>query len=318
MNKYHQLSQQERYTITAFVIARKSKADIARELKRSPSTIGRELKRNKTHHDGFYRAELANSYARGRRHCSRRGSHFSPSQMKQVVELLEQDWSPEQISNHIKLEGSFLISHETIYHFILKDKKNGGNLYKHLRIMPKLRRKRYNSHDSRGILVGKRHISARPASVENRKIAGHWEGDTVIGRDLHHCILTLVERKSGFVIIKKMQSRTEAAVTWSALAAIREHEQSFKTITFDNGSEFNDYKILERTFPIKCYFATPYHSWERGTNENTNGLIRQYIPKGACMKNISQRFCNKIAFILNSRPRKRHGFKTPFEVYYGN
>jgi IS30 family transposase len=187
-----------------------------------------------------------------------------------------------------------------------------------MRIMPKQRRKRYNSKDSRGVLRGKRHISERPAEVELRQEPGHWEGDTVIGVDKRFSILTLVERRSGFAIIKKLKARTTIVVNAAAIQAISENRKMFKTITFDNGTEFHDYKQLEARFAIRCYFATPYHSWERGSNENLNGLIRQYVPKGACMKLLTQEQCNKIAADLNTRPRKRHGFKTPSEMYYAS
>jgi transposase, IS30 family len=315
MNKYHQLSQSERYTINILLQQRESIANIALFLKRSPSTIYRERSRNRSTHDNFYRAECAHEMATARRRRARRGSHFSKSQMRQVIALLKRKWSPEQIVDEILKRGIFTISHETIYKFILKDKKHGGLLYKHLRIMPKVRRKRYNTHDSRGILLGKRHISSRPKYIEKRKVLGHWEGDTVIGSDLHHCILTFVERKSGLVFIKKMKSRTVEEVTRSASAIIKKQPEMFKTITFDNGTEFHYYKVLERRFPIKCYFATQFHSWERGSNVNLNGLIRQYIPKGSCKRKITQAQCNWIARELNSRPRKRHGFLTPQEVY---
>jgi transposase, IS30 family len=232
-----------------------------------------------------------------------------------VITLLKEGWSPEQISNVLKIRGSLTVSHQTIYKYILNDRKHGGRLFKLLRIMPKVRRKRYNTKDSRGILPGKRHISTRPYEVETRKVLGHWEGDTVIGSDRHHCILTLVERKSGLVVIKKLNSRTTDSVTQAALPAIRERRANFKTLTLDNGTEFHDYKILEDHFPVKCYFATPYHSWERGSNENLNGLIRQYLPKGMCMSGVTQVHCDYIAFKLNSRPRKRHGYRTPQEVY---
>lgn len=191
-----------------------------------------------------------------------------------------------------------------------------GTLYKHLRIVPKRRRKRYNSHDSRGRLQGKRMIEERPPEIEHRTSIGHWEGDTVIGSDRHHCIVTLVERMTGFLIIKKIKARSVEEVNKACMEAIREHERNFKTITFDNGTEFHGYKKLEEAFPVICYFAHPYHSWERGTNENTNGLIRQYIPKKSCMKSISHTDCDRIAYKLNTRPRKRLGFKTPYELYY--
>jgi transposase, IS30 family len=315
LNKYQQLSQEERYTITYLLKRKSSHAQIARELNRSPSTIARELGRNRNTHDNKYRAEVANGYAIARRRRERRGSHFSQLQWNIVVKLVKKDWSPEQIVDHLKNHQTFTMSHETIYQYILYDKKHGGDLYKHLRIMPKRRRKRYNSRDSRGILPGKRHISTRPAIVETREELGHWEGDTVIGRDRRHCILTLVERKSGFVVIKKIKAKTTAEVSAAAIRSIRKHNRKFKTITFDNGTEFHGYKKIEEKFPILCYFATPYHSWERGTNENLNGLIRQYIPKRSCMRNISQSRCDWIAHRLNTRPRKRHGFKTPQEVF---
>jgi transposase, IS30 family len=315
MRRYHQLSQQERYTICALLISRKSEAEIARQMSRNPSTIGRELARNRCHSDSAYRSEIANSYAVARRRRERRGFHHTAEQWQQVIILLKEKWSPEQISNHLRLHGSFRISHETIYKYILHDKKHGGSLFKHLRCSPKLRRKRHNSKDSRGILPGKRHISERPHEVETRKSLGHWEGDTVVGRDLHHCILTLVERKSGFAIIKKMSSRTAASVIQAAVPAVEQHQANFKTITLDNGTEFHGYKALEDRFPMKCYFATPYHSWERGSNENLNGLIRQYLPKGVCMSGVTQAYCDYVALKLNSRPRKRHGYRTPQEVY---
>ena len=315
MSSYRQLSQEERYRITGLLISRRTDADIARALGRSQSTISRELARNRGNCDGAYRADLAHSYATARRRRERRGFHLTADQWEQVTTLLKEKWSPEQISNCLKMYGNFTVSHETIYRYILNDKKHGGTLFTHLRIMPKVRKKRYNTRDSRGILPGKRHISTRPPEVETRKQIGHWEGDTVIGRDLHHCILTLVERKSGLVVIRKMSSRTADSVTLAALPAIREHQANFKTLTLDNGTEFHDYKVLENYFPLKCYFATPYHSWERGSNENLNGLIRQYLPKGTCMSGVTQAHCDYIAFKLNSRPRKRHGFRTPQEVY---
>jgi transposase, IS30 family len=318
MNRYRQLSQDERYHITELRIRRQSKADIARALQRSPSTICRELERNKKLIDGKYRADLAHSYATTRRRRQRRGFHLAPHLWEDVVTLLKQDWSPEQISNYLRMNGSFTVSHETIYQYIYDDERNGGTLVRHLRIVTKTHRKRYRSRDSRGILPGKRHISERPPEVETRLQLGHWEGDTMIGSDLHHGILTLVERKSGFAIIKKLSSRTTASVTRAALDAIREHRATFRTITFDNGTEFHGYKVLEHHFSLKCYFATPYHSWERGSNENLNGLIRQYIPKKASMFAVTQAYCDAIANRLNARPRKRHGFRPPQEVYYGN
>jgi IS30 family transposase len=314
---YQQLSQEERYMIASLSRSRLSKAEIGRELGRSTSTITRELARNRCTHDDGYRAETAHSYATARRKRNRRGSQFSLEQWALVLRLIRNDFSPEQVSDVIREYCDFTISHETIYKYILYDKKKGGSLYTHLRIMPKNRRKRYNSHDSRGILPGKRNISTRPKEIELRDVIGHWEGDTVIGKDRHHCIVTLVERKTGFVIIKKVKARSAFEVTNACIQAIKEHKQKFLSITFDNGTEFHGYKAIEEAFPVTCYFANPYHSWERGTNENTNGLIRQYLPKHSCFKSITQADCDRIAYQLNTRPRKRLGFKTPQALYYG-
>lgn len=312
---YKQLSQEERYTIMAFLKTGYSLAAVARIIGRHKSTVSRELARNRRP-TGYYTPKVAHEYAVARRHKARRGSNFTKEQWQIILFLIRQDFSPEQVSNIILEHFGFTMSHETMYQYILYDKKHGGSIYKHLRFVPKRRRKRYNSHDSRGRLAGKLMINDRPAEINSRSSIGHWEGDTVIGSDRHHCIVTLVERKTGFVIIKKIHARTSAEVNKACIAAILEHGRKFISITFDNGTEFHGYKQLEELFPITCYFANPYHSWERGTNENTNGLIRQYIPKKSCMKKITQAKCDQIAYKLNTRPRKRLGYKTPHEVYY--
>ena len=312
---YHQLTQEERYLITAQLRCGYCPAQIARSLGRHRSTIGRELRRNATHHDGDYRAEKAHSYAVARRRRCRRRARFSATDMARVARLLRRRWSPEQVVGALKKRGTLSISHETIYRHIRWDKRAGGDLWRYTRIISKFGRKRYRSIDSRGVLPGKRSIAERPPEVEQRQQFGHWEADTVMGSDMHHCVLTLVERKTGYVIIKKLPARTKQAVTRAATRAIRRHCRNFKTLTLDNGTEFHDYAILEQRFPITIYFATPYHSWERGTNENLNGLLRQYLPKGTCMRNLTQARCDHIANDLNSRPRKRYGFDTPAALY---
>jgi len=254
--------------------------------------------------------------ARLRRSRGLQVCHFQQEHWDRVIELLERKWSPEQISDRLKLKGEFHISHETIYKYIRKDRKNGGSLFKHLRIMPKVRRKRYRSKDSRGILRNKKHISERPFEIDLRLNVGHWEGDTVVGPPgTKHCIVTLVDRKSGFVIIRKSKSRKAKDVTAACHRAITPHRDKFESITLDNGTEFHSYKKLEARHTLTCYFATPYHSWERGCNENTNGLIRQYIPKKAKFEYVTPQFCTWMSDQLNDRPRKRLGFRTPREVY---
>ena len=279
---------------------------------RNVSTISRELKRNKSV-NGRYAALHAQSYYRGRLRRSRSGTNFSSKQWQQVFRLLAKQFSPEQISGRLKLDGSLNISHETIYKYIWTDKKYGGELYKELRGSRKQRRKRYNSKDSRGRLAGKKMIDMRPAEVEKRLQLGHWEIDTVHGSG-RKAIVTLVERATGYALIGQLDSKRVAELNGRTSKLIRRTPELFKTITSDNGVEFHGYKKLERKHNLDFYFAFPYHSWERGTNENTNGLIRQYLPKGCSMEELTQRQCNMIAHRLNNRPRKRYNYMTPKEM----
>lgn len=316
MIQYTQLTQRERYLITHYRVKKFSQARIAHLLGRSPSTISRELARNKTKHDGDYRAFKAQSYATARRRRCQRGTQFSELHWSKISSLIRLRWSPEQVCGVLAKNDLLSISHETIYRYICKDRKAGGSLFRFTRGMTKRHQKKHTGREYRGTMPCKRHISERPAEIESRNTLGHWEGDTVIGSDRHACILTLVERKSGFVIIKKLNARNVSQTNRAAKKAIKAHRRCFKTLTLDNGTEFHGFKELEKQLGITCYFATPYHSWERGSNENMNGLIRQYLPKGSCMKNLTQKQRNAIARQLNSRPRKRHDFETPLDIYY--
>ena len=288
---------------------------IAELLGRHRSTIWRELKRNATKHDGYYRAEKAVYYTSGRRRRSRRNRRFDQNAFGMVVDYLREKWSPEQISACLKQSGDLLISHETIYRYVWRDRKEGGMLWKCLRRgSPKQKRKRYNAYDSRGRLSGKRSLAQRPNWIDKRKSFGHWEIDTVMGNDDQHCVLTLVERKTGYALVGKLTSRKKDATAKRTIQLIKESGLSFKTITSDNGTEFHAYKDVEEATGTKYYFAQPYHSWERGTNENFNGLLRQYLPKRKSMKRVTQKECEEIAHSLNSRPRKRHNWRTPIEM----
>lgn len=313
---YHQLTQEERYLISSALPLKLSHRQIAEHLARSPSTISREIGRNATAHDGAYRAEKAQSYAVARRRRTRRGPQFEETVLREVDEAIRMRWSPEQIVGTFRAQGWVVPSHETIYRRLRKDRRAGGLLYRFTRHMGKVGRKHYRSRPTRGVLLGKRHISERAGIVERRKRVGDWELDTVMGAGSSHCLLTFVERRSGFTLIRKLRARTKAETTSGALRVIARMKSRFKTITLDNGTEFHDYEEWERRFPVKCYFATPYHSWERGSNENTNGLIRQYLPKGTNLRHLAQRDCDRIAKELNTRPRKRHGFRTPAEVFH--
>ena len=312
---YHQLTREERYLIAWGLRLNQTLREIAEALGRAPSTLSREVRRNATAHDGAYRSEKADSYAVARRRRSRRGPQYSEAVLAEVDAALRQRWSAEQIVGRFRAEGKVVPSHETIYRRLRRDKLEGGTLHRCTRILSKFGRKRYRSRPTRGVLLGKRHIREREQIVERRGRIGDWELDTVMGAaNTRGCVLTLVERRSGFTMIRKLRARTADEATAAASTVIRRMRGSFHTLTFDNGTEFHDYETLERRFGVTCYFATPYHSWERGSNENLNGLLRQYLPKGTSLRHVTQRDCNWIASQLNARPRKRHGFKTPLEI----
>ena len=312
---YRQLTSGERYMLAALRKQGLNQSQIAASLGRHRSTISRELCRNSSRLDGHYRPSKAQERTNGRRSRSRRNLRFTVQDFAQVDDLIRRQWSPEQVAGHLGRLGQLTISHETIYRHIWRDKREGGLLHTHLRGARKRRRKRYRSYDSRGKLAGKRHISERPAAVETRRQTGHWEIDTVMGTGSKDCIVSLVERKSGLLLIGKLGDRTTDSLNRRVIHLIKRHDGAFQTITSDNGTEFHDYKRIEERTKVMFYFARPYHSWERGSNENANGLIRQYLPKGMSMAVVSQQLCNVIAQKLNTRPRKRHGFKTPLECY---
>ena len=318
MNKYKQITLSDRYTIYHERKQGKSCAQIADIIGKHRSSINRELKRNKCPSHGYYIVDKADAYSRTRRSRSRKNLHYCDDDFLLVRNLLRKDWSPEQVVGHIRrfklMEKT--MSHETIYKYIWRDKRKGGTLWKHLRCAQKQRRKRYKAYDSRGRLTGKRNIAERPAEIETRKTQGHWEIDTVMGKGSKHCIVTLVERKTGYTLIGQLNDRTAKSTNKRTIKLMSKMPEQFKTITSDNGTEFHQYKVVEQATSCPYYFANPHHSWERGTNENTNGLIRQYLVKGTSMKGLTQQRCNAIAAKLNARPRKRLGYKTPEECFY--
>lgn len=312
---YRQLSTEERYQIAALRQQKLSSRQIATALRRHHSTVSREVKRNATPYDGAYRPSYAKEMTSGRRRRSRRNAQYRESDFAPVEALLERQWSPEQIVGRRRLAGLPVMSHETIYLWVARDKRRGGLLWTHLRHGRKRRRKRYRGRDSRGRLPGKRPIDDRPAVVERRERFGDWEADTVHGKG-KPCIATAVERRSGLVRIGPLPRATVEHTNARLIELLAHEHHPVLTLTSDNGVEFHGYKHLERALDATVYFATPHHAWERGSNENANGLIRQYLPKGTSLARLSQHRCHQIAASLNHRPRKRHGFRTPFEVYH--
>ena len=311
MRTYHQLTQAQRYQIYALRRTQHSLAEIAKVLDVDKSSISRELKRNRGQRG--YRPQQAHELATARR--QKAVARLTAPVWNMVESLLKQDWSPEQISGRLKKEQGIRISHEWIYQHILVDKQAGRHLYPRLRCQKK-RRKRYGTYDRRGKLPNCRSIEERPASVNTRKRIGDWEVDTLIGKQQKHAMLTLTERKSRFTMLGKVPRRTARAVRQQVCKLLLPIKDQVHTLTSDHGKEFADHKLIAETLQLKFYFAHPYAAWERGTNENTNGLLRQYFPKKSDFKTISNKKIEQTMSKLNFRPRKTLRFKTPFEVFY--
>jgi IS30 family transposase len=255
--KYRQITHEERYRISALRREGSWPAVIARRLGRHRSTISRELQRNCSPWDGGYRPSKAQEQANGRRSRSRRNRRFDDRDWKLVETLLREDWSPEQVAGSLRNTGQLSISHETIYRYVWADRARGGDVSRHLRCATKRRRKRYGRYDSRGRLAGKRHVSERPAAVERRQTVGHWEIDTVMGTGNDHCIVTLVERATGYLLIGKLAARNMDEAARRTIELVRRHPEKFRTITADSGTEFHSYKDVETATGVKFYFATP-------------------------------------------------------------
>ena len=313
--KYQQITHEERILISRLRRDKNSIRGIAKLLNRAPSTISREFKRNSTN-GKYYKVAKAQEHANGRKVRSRKKAFYSSKDWKKISSLIKDHWSPEQVSLVLHLLGILNVSHQTIYKYIKRDRKLGGNLWSYLRQSGKIRRKGYGNRDSRGVLAGKRELEARPIGATNRSSKGHFEIDLVHGgKDDTNCILTLVDRKTRFTIIKKLPNKKMKTISKAVIDVAK--KLKIKTITADNGTEWHDFRHVEKRTGIKFYFAKPYHSWERGTNENTNGLIRQFLPKRQSMKYVSQCECNAIAKKLNRRPRKILNLDTPEYCHLG-
>ena len=311
MTSYNRLTGENRIELHALKKAGLSQKAIAAQLDVAPSTICRELKRN-TGLRG-YRPKQAQRLS-----CARRNQtnhhRISQATWQRIDKLIEQDWSPEQVSGYLKVNDEPSVSAEWIYQHIREDKEQGGSLHTHLRGQKK-RRKRRGSQDRRGQIIGRVCISERPECVEARTRIGDWEADTVIGRQGGKVLATVVERRSRFSLIVAAENKTAQAVCSAIMKAMKPHAQDVHTLSYDNGKEFAYHQRLSKGLGAQSFFAHPYHSWERGLNENTNGLIRQYLPKGKSFDDLSDQDVQDIMNKLNNRPRKCLGFRTPNQVF---
>ena len=314
MGQYTQLTQEKRYQIYAFMKANFSKTNIASEIGVHKSTVSREMERNRGKKG--YRPKQAHFMAVERRQKAKKYVRLTPEVICLIEGFLCQDFSPEQVCGFLARTHNLRISHETVYQYVLADKASGGTLYRHLRHAHKKRKKRYGSYDHRGQIKGRVSIDERPAIVDTRQRIGDWEIDTIIGKQHKGALLSLVERKSKFTLIRKLEKKQADLVAEAAIDLLNPYEEKVCTITADNGQEFAHHEYIKEHLKTTVYFAHPYHAWERGLCENTNGLIRQYFPKGMDFETITDEHVHMAMNRINTRPRKTLGYKTPNEVFF--
>lgn len=311
---YRQLTPEQRYQIGACLRMGMKKSEIAKEIKVHRSTISREIKRNSTPYR--YNPSRAIGLTRERHRLKRKRS-VDKGTWARVEALLKLEWSPEQISGRLKKEGFPTVSHETIYLYVYRDKQDGGDLYKHLR-RRQTYRKRVHKYCKRFGWDTRRPISERPSIVETRSRLGDWEADMIIGREKKGGILSLVERRSRFCLLQKVQTKAPDTVAEAICEQLAPVLDKVLTITSDNGFEFRHHHKVALNLNADFFFADPYSSWQRGTNENTNGLVRQYFPKKSPFNTVSDHDIDLVVHRLNNRPRKVLAFKTPNEVFYNH
>jgi IS30 family transposase len=312
MNKYHQLTETERYHIYGLKRAGFSISAIAKEVNRHKSTISREFKRNVNKRG--WRPMLAHQLACARK-LNKARKRIPQSVWNSVSRCLKNNWSPEQISGRLKIESDTSISHEWIYQFIYKDKARGGNLYRYL-CRKKRYRKRDGVYETRGKLNKGLSIDERPSIVEDRQRIGDWEVDTVIGMKTGSSLVSIVDRASRLSQFIKVNTRKSVVVANVIIEQLKSLGKPVHSITADNGKEFSAFELMSENLSTDFYFAHPYSSWERGTNENTNGLMRRFFPKGSNFDKVSQSEIDAVVDKLNNRPRKCLGYKTPNEVFW--
>ncbi|NKB61040.1 MAG: IS30 family transposase [Gammaproteobacteria bacterium] len=307
MSHYTQLTREQRYQIFALKKVGISQKAIAEEIGVNKSTISRELSRN-TGLRG-YRPKQAHEFALSRR-ADKVTPRIEPSHWAEVGRLLSAYWSPEQISWRLYEEQDYRISHEWIYQHVYRDKKMGGKLSGYLRCQ-KQRKKRYGVYSRRGQIPNQTMIDDRPACVESRSRIGDWEGDTIVGKG--HCgvLVSLVDRKSRYTLLGHSSTKEKDPVANEVIRCFKGSADSCHTITYDNGREFSDHERMAKELSADIYFAHPYSSWERGTNENTNGLVRQFYPKTMSLLKVSRQSLQSTMDRLNHRPRKSLNYRTP-------
>lgn len=288
---------------------------IAAKIGSNQSVVSRELNRNQGLR-GYWFKQAQRKTDERRKAASAPPRKMTPDVVTLIeLKLREEQWSPEQISGWMQATQTTSVSHECIYQHIYEDKREGGTLYKQLRRTGKKYNKRKGKTSGRGLIPNRIDIDERPAIVEQRSRVGDWEADTIVGAEHKGAILSLVERASRYTLLKKLDAATAETTGAAIITKMHPHRKLVHTITSDNGKEFAGHQRVAKKLKAGFYFAKPYHSWERGLNENTNGLVRQYFPKGTSFATITSEEVERVQNLLNSRPRKTLGFKSPNEVF---
>lgn len=305
------LTSEQRYTISVLLTQGMSQRFIAASINRSPSVISREIKRNCDGRSGKYNADLAQRKCESRHELKPKYRRLDEEMKDYIIAHLEDKLSPEQIVGISKLHDRDCVSHEWIYQMIWTNKRRNGKLHKHLRNKGKPYSKRGALKDKRGKMPNRRDISERPEIVQSRERIGDLEIDTIIGKNHKKAIVTINDRKTGILKMGKVEVRNSSTVAAKTIELLMPIKSLLHTLTADNGQEFRDHQMIAKELEIDFFFASPYCSWERGSNENLNRLIRQYIPKGTDFDTVTDEFIKFVEQKLNDRPRKRFGFKSP-------
>ena len=311
---YSHLTRDHRIMIYSLKHNGLSQSQIAKMVGCSQSTISRELKRNKGKRG--YRFKQADTLASKRKSKASTRSSLTKPIRSYMIQAIQKKWSPEQISHRMKKDMGDRVSHESIYLFLKKDKEQGGSLYKHLRCQRRNRKRYGKASKTRGVLKDRVSIDQRPKEASTGKKVGHLEADLMIGKSHKKAFLTVVDKKTRMTFIRLLSSKKSDEVCSTLITLLKPYKGILKSLTLDNGKEWGFFKRIEKGLGIKVYFADPYCAWQRGLNEQTNGLIRQYFPKKTDFRKVSLKDIDKVMKELNSRPRKCLRFKTPSEAFH--
>jgi IS30 family transposase len=318
MKHYHQLSSEERFYIHQALREGRSQQYIAKRLSRHPSTISRELKRNVQGNEQQYHYKWAFYHMLHRKQASHKKKFRKLTTYVKhlIIALIKETLSPEQVCAYAKEHHAVVISHETVYRFIYSNRERWLALRPYMRHGLK-RRKRYGSGTRYTNIPDRTPLSERPSVVEDKTRLGDWECDTVVGGDRKSALVTLVDRTSLFTLSTRVPRKTTKAVCQAIITLLKPYKDKVKTLTFDNGNEFSHHMKIAKALNAKTYFAKPYSSWERGINENTNGLLRQFFPKGTNFNEVTDEQVQHAVHLLNNRPRKTRQYRSPNQVFNG-